>query len=312
MPTIRPRPRAWRKKETTDMEPTNHQLAQDCDTVYLTAALHRHPHVFEELHRHLQDHNIKINIIVDTDNIWCRDYMPLQVNDHFVKFRYKSGLSNYDFEKYPQLQVSPFVYGHLLGLTYSDIVLDGGNCERFGEKAIITNIVYRHNHWLKKKRIIDMLEKLLDAEIIIIPHEPYDNLGHADGILKWIDDKTVFVEDFDNKKYLEKLCAVLMKHGLEPILFPYTYNQMPKVTEKQFRKKYPEADDFNPGYGYYINYLHVKNLILVPQFGIEEDSKALALLKKYLPNNTIKGINCSDLSMEGGLINCVTMNYKEV
>jgi agmatine/peptidylarginine deiminase len=86
---------------------------------------------------------------------------------------------------------------------------------------------------------------------------------------------------------------------------------MPKMTETQFRKKYPDADSFNPGWGYYINFLKVDNLVILPVFGIEEDQKAISLINKFYDNPELCLINCEDLSMEGGLIGCVTWGMKD-
>jgi len=233
--------------------------------------------------------------------------MPLQVGANFVKFVYKY---QEIIDKYPQLEVPEKCWQIHPNIVRSEIVLDGGNCVRHGDKAIITDIIFRHNKDFKKKDLLANLESLLESQVIIVPHEPYDPLSHADGIAKWIDDKTVFVEDFDDKRYLDRLLTALGKHNLEVVLFPLAYDQAPKMSAREFRKLYPEGDTWNCGYGYYINYLQTKGLILCPQFGIEEDRKVIAMLKKYFPDNFVEGIECTGLSMEGGLIHCVTMAYQ--
>jgi agmatine/peptidylarginine deiminase len=231
-----------------------------------------------------------------------------------VKFHYGYGEK---VRQYPQLGVPPFCYAHLQP-EMSGLGLDGGNVVRYGDRAIVTDIIYLHNKWLTKKKLRAALEDVLDAEVIVIPHEPYDSLGHADGIVKWIDDKTVFINDYKSwyrdssyqSRYGDRLMANLEKHGLKVITFPYVFSRCPKMSEKDFRVKYPQADDFNPGFGYYINYLQVKGLILVPQFGIEQDSEPIKLLKRHFPDCTVEGIECADLSMEGGLLNCCTYQMR--
>jgi agmatine deiminase len=278
---------------------------KDCDTVYLTAALHRHPHVFEELHRHLQDHGIDIYTVFDTDNVWIRDYFPIQVGSRYVKFHYGYGEK---VRQYPQLGVPPFCYAHLQP-EMSGLGLDGGNVVRYGDRAIVTDIIYLHNKWLTKKKLRAALEDVLDAEVIVIPHEPYDSLGHSDGIVKWIDEGTVFVNDYQSK-YGDKVMKALRKHNLECVPFPYEYKQCPKMSEKDFRAKYPYADEFNPGVGYYLNFLIVKGLILAPQFDFEQDQEVLNLLLLYFPDCAVEGIECLDLSMEGGLLGCCTYQMR--
>jgi agmatine deiminase len=198
----------------------------------------------------------------------------------------------------------------------TDIALDGGNCQRFGDKAIITDIVFKHNRKIAKKKLVDRLSTLLEAEIIIIPAEPGDDLGHADGIVKWINPYFVMINDYSVMKdkkstnYQATLIEILNKHNIRPVLMTYAYDKCPDISEKEFRKKYPDADDLNPGAGYYINSLLVGNIILLPLMKWKEDAAAMQCMKTYFPAKNVVGIDCFDLSMEGGLTNCVTMNYK--
>ena len=288
------------------------------NTLYLARSLSRYDNVFNSLIA--TKNNIKINFISGTKNIWARDYMPLQVEkEKFVKFNYKGygdedsinkGLS---YNQYPQLVVPDSCWS-FLNPTISSIVLDGGNIIRYDCKVIITDIVFKHNPNFERENLIKELESLLDAEIIVIPAEPFDDLGHSDGICKFVDEKTIYMNDYRIMKqtmyddYMGELISIFKKHKLRPLAFPYAYNKCPRITETQFRKKYPDADDFNPGFGYYINYLQMKDKIFLPIFNIKEDEGAIKVAEQYLDLEIIP-IDCADLSMEGGLLNCVTANY---
>jgi len=122
----------------------------------------------------------------------------------------------------------------------------------------------------------------------------------------------VFVNDYSPMKddgydrYQETVLEILTKNGLEPILFPYAYHKCPQMTEEEFYAKYPFADDMNPGVGYYVNYLSLDGLILVPSFGFEEDGAVVGILRKYHPDRDVIQIDCFDLAMLGGLVHCVT------
>ena len=39
-------------------------------------------------------------------------------------------------------------------------------------------------------------DELRVAELIVIPKEPYDEIGHADGMVRFLDAKTVLVNDY--------------------------------------------------------------------------------------------------------------------
>jgi agmatine/peptidylarginine deiminase len=80
------------------------------------------------------------------------------------------------------------------------------------------------------------------------------------------------------------------------------------MSEKEFREIFPDADDFNPAFGYYINYLHVRGMILFPAMKIAKDAIVASTLKRLYPTYNIVAIDCSKLSYEGGLLGCVSWN----
>ncbi len=281
----------------------------ETNTVHISTALGRHLSVYQRLLDALRQHHITVRFIEDTQNIWARDFMPLQVGDGFVKFKYKEGYGVKKYRKWRQLKVPKQCYDYLPNLKRSSLVLDGGNCQRHGDRAIVTDIVYAHNRDLSRKEVLKRLEKDLQAQVTVIPREPYDTLGHSDGMVKFQPAGELLINDYPESKWKERLYKTLIAARLVPISFPW-FNFECTLAEMDFRLKYPQADDFNPGVGYYINLLAVKGLVLVPQFGIHTDEAALAAARQYWPGCTIEGLHCYDLAMEGGLVNCVTMNYK--
>jgi agmatine/peptidylarginine deiminase len=288
----------------------------DTNTVCIADALRRYPDVAKSIVGALGEYGINHKIIKGTKNIWVRDYMPLQVDDRYVKFIYKGYGASYD--KYPQLYAPDSCFGFLSNVVLSDIVLDGGNCQRYGNKAIITDIIFKQNPNIDRDKLMEKLSSLLRSDIIIIPREPGDNtIGHSDGILKFINEDTVLVHDYSvmgesygYNDYHGELLKALDKATLNHVMFPYAYNRQPRLTEKQFRLKYPDADLFDPAMGYYVNFLLAGKSILVPTFGFPEDDKALDILEDCFPDCDVAGIDCSDLAMEGGCLSCISMNYK--
>jgi agmatine deiminase len=286
------------------------------NTVFFAEALKRYPQVLNPAKINLEANGVKVEFVKGTKNIWARDYMPLQVNDHFVKFRYKTVA----YDDYPILHVDDSCWDFLPNVIKSDIVLDGGNCQRYGNRAIITDIVFEHNLKIPRKELKDDLVKklsdLLEAEIIIIPAEPGDDLGHADGIVKWINPYFALINDYSVMKsreqndYQKNLTDILQSFGIRVIPMTYAYDKCPQPSEEEFRAKYPDADDLNPGAGYYINSLLVRDVVLLPLMNWPEDVKAMSNMKTFFPKKNVVGIDCFDLSMEGGLTNCVSMNYR--
>ena len=275
----------------------------------------RYPFVFDAIKVNLEAYGVKVETINTTHNIWVRDYMPVQVGDHFVRFQYKT----VGYEKYPQLKIDDTLWmGKLVPVIQSPIVLDGGNCVRGYGKAIITSKVLKDNPEKTPMELLAEMERLLECQVILIPIEPGDTLGHSDGICKFVDEKTMLINDYSSiydkdsrfKRYTAKLHSIFSDAGFSVEILPYAYGDWDwDMSEKEFRKRYPEADDFNPGFGYYINFLVARSLILAPVMGIKKDTDVIKRLLQLYPQHSIVAINCKHLSMCGGLINCVTMNY---
>ena len=93
-------------------------------------------------------------------------------------------------------------------------------------------------------------------------------------------------------------------HAFDIVHLPFAYSKCPKYNAKEFYEKYPLADSFSPGYGYYINFFKNGDTVFMPVFRIPEDEKCAEVLEKYFKK--IVFVDCSELSMLGGLISCVT------
>lgn len=280
-----------------------------CNTVYLSSALVRYRELYDKMRFELQAAGIDVRLIEGTCNVWARDYMPLQVGDHWVKFRYVK-----DFKTWPQLVVPDACWEHLGDVKRSDIILDGGNVVRHNEKVLMTEIVFPMNADRGRAALRADLKELLESEIIWLPVEPDDTLGHSDGVAAWIDDNTVFVNDYQTtwdpplQDYGRRLRKALTSRGIECEPFPFAYNSH-LISHMEFRRRYPAADDFAPAVGYSINFLHCDGIVLHPTFGTFRDEEAATLLKQAFPGTRIVGVDCRELAMEGGCTRCVSMAY---
>jgi agmatine/peptidylarginine deiminase len=285
------------------------------EVVYVAESLKRYPLVYYSLITNLKANGIEVENL-DTSNIWARDYMPIQTKTGFVKFKYKT----LKYEQYSQLRIdfdSPYwvlVFKRFNNLKYSNIILDGGNCQMNPEKdvAVITDAIFKNNPEYTRNVLLKELSELLEAKIIIIPMESGDELGHTDGIVKFISEDNIFLNEYTGKlmvKYNKKVKEILESNGFKVISFPNYWHLRPRMTEAEFRKKYVYADDFNPAWGYAINFLKVGRFVLVPIFNFKQDREIVDTVKNYYPDCSVVAIDCSELSMEGGLINCVTRDY---
>jgi agmatine deiminase len=141
-----------------------------------------------------------------------------------------------------------------------------------------------------------MLRQQLRAdELIVIPKELGDVFGHADGMVRWLDANTVFVNDYSevDPRFGQHLRSVLRQARLNLIDLPY-------------RPENKSTADIPSAVGCYANFLMLRGLIVMPTFGIPEDDIARQVVVERAPHFAIATVDCSDLAEAGGVLNCVT------
>jgi len=262
--------------------------------------------------------DFKITEIPQTNDIWCRDFMPVKRNDgKYVLFNYDPSYlkPNWQYKLTPRKNI--FSICRELNLDFLDgfgIKLDGGNVVSGFGKAIITDAVFKENSVANNQSeqaiFLEELNKYLDYEIIIIPHQPDDPLSHSDGVVRFLDNNTVLVNDFssvsdlklrESKSYLNRLFGSLGKSGLNIMQVPYD-----PVDAKG-------VDGMPVALGIYINYLETDKTIFLPQFSgnfEEKDNEAIkifsALFKRV--NKTVVPMDSRSIALKGGVLNCITWN----
>jgi len=250
----------------------------------------------------LEKHNIKYAFLEGTKDIWARDYMPIQTAiDRFVQFRYEPSYLKNELN----LQSDPKKVCSLNGITpiYSKINLDGGNVVKWHDKVMVTDRIYSENpEYSDYATLVKEIEDLLETECIIIPQirNTYDFTGHADGLVRFINNSTILVSDLDMefKYWSTSMKTVIEKHG-------FRFINMPFFSYKD--KTFPDS-----AIGCYMNYLEIEDLIIFPIFEVtkNKDDQAIAIIKSIYPNKHIETININNIVKHGGLMNCISWNIK--
>ena len=293
---------AAKTEEVPDLAPS---LGNKGQTVYMSELLMtKFPETCKRLTAILVKHHVNYSWIKGTNDIWCRDYMPVQTESgKFIQFTYDpSYLKGKKEWEESRSDVKKVCKMNGIDATYSDINLDGGNVLICDKRAIISDRIYTENPNYDKDTLEKKLSELLDCEIIIIPalkSQEEDLTGHADGMVRFVDRNTILGNERLPNEYK------YMKDGLQKAIDTYnlTYIDVPFFEDKD--PKYPSS-----AIGIYVNYLEVNNLIVVPVFNHEEDEKAVDIIQKAFPNKIIETINYDDVAKEGGLLNCTTWVVK--
>lgn len=254
---------------------------------------------FERIETILDKHQISYGFLKNTKDIWCRDYMPIQIGiADFVQFKYEPSYLKKDLK----LQSDPktVLKTNKIVAKFSTINLDGGNVIKWEDKVILTNRIFKENPEIDPNELTKELQRLFNLEILFIPDITEDLTGHADGHLRFIDSKTVLVNELkDELKYWQTGFLKMAKQaGLDFVEIPWFVHK---------DKSHKET-----AVGSYVNYLEVGELILFPIFEIQgnKDKEAIAVIKKVFPNRIIEPINVNEIAKHGGLLNCTTWTIK--
>lgn len=203
-----------------------------------------------------------------------RDYMPIPLNSgRYLRYKYfPDYLNNSKKRKYI---TNPTQVSDSLGLSCvdSDIILDGGNVIRCGDKVVMIDKIFKENPHYKKSELIAKLEELLEAKIVLLPWDRVEKYGHSDGVVRYLGDGKVLLTNYKdyNARVYERFCNIL--------------NEYFKVEELSYT--YPDSKDNS---WTYINFLQTEEVIILPKFGTYKDAEALAQIEQHLQNTLHKYI----------------------
>ena len=268
--------------------------------IYLSSLLQTNPTykpAADRLFAALYSAGVEYQLVDGTHDIWLRDFMPVQIRGgSFVSFRYEPSY----LENEPELRTNfknDLSSQFRFSVTYSDINLDGGNVvfSPSKEKAIISDRILTENSNYTQAELIKILEQQLKAQVILIPSlkKKNDMTGHADGMVRFVNENTVIGNYVPSKKGLEqRIQAVLQGYGIDVIDFPY----------------FSSSND--SAVGCYLNFLETEQHIFLPVFGNTMDDKAVASAKEIFPK-TIVPVNINEIAKEGGVLNCISWETKQ-
>ncbi|WP_018109421.1 agmatine deiminase family protein [Bacteroides propionicifaciens] len=243
----------------------------------------------------LGEHVISYKILPHTNDLWCRDYMPIQIEENtFVQYQY---MPDYLLRKESNVKYLTDSRKVCEALGYkckrTNIVLDGGNIVKVGNCVIMTEKVFCENPNYKRDELISELEELLKLEIVLIPWDKKEIYGHSDGIIKGVNNDTILMTNYYD---YDKIIANAIEHRLQK---KFT------VLKLQYNVTKPDKRNWC-----YINYLEVGNTIILPALGIEEDILAFNQIKAIFPMKKVLQILAPEIIAKGGALNCITWNCK--
>ena len=241
-------------------------------------------------------------VIVNTDSLWIRDYGPFFVLDSAGNKR----ISNFAYDmSRPNDDAFPAAYGALMGYTiYSaDLSLQGGNYMNDGcDRGYANSIIYSDNIALSESQVDQVICEYNGLRSMGVGQEmTSDGTGHIDMGVKLLSPSTVLVSDceagnpdhaiLDNTARIWENRTTVYGTKFNVVRLPLVHDESSTDTI----------------YETYTNSLIVNKRVLVPVYGIAEDSAALVAYRSAMPGYTIVGIDSSYIIPQAGAVHCATM-----
>lgn len=259
----------------------------------------KYPDFYKRFEKVLTDCNINFALLPNTKDVWAVDFMPIQTElNKFVRFVYNP--SYLQTKKYLKTISDVDEICKAIGIETikTDIIIDGGNVTRWTNKVIMTDRVFKDNPTYERKQLIKKLYELLRVDIIyFVPEQPGDFTGHSDGMVRFVDEHTVIINDYKQEKewFYRAFEIAIHNTGLDYITIPYNVYD---------NKSNDHAN------GDYINYLQMENTVIIPTFGIKEDDLAVRQLETIFAGQNIQTTESNEIAYDGGILNCITWNIR--
>ena len=249
----------------------------------------------------LEAHGTPFAYLSETKDIWCRDFMPIQIaEDRFVSYKYtpnylqdKTGLR---LQTNPEavLQVRQNRLTHVLqNAVKVDLVLDGGNVVKCGNTIVMTEKVFAENRDKSINEVDRILKDAFQCDVVYLPWDHRETFGHSDGIVHFAGDGKVLITNYGDisPRFYCRFRVALEKHF--------------EVVPLYYKTKRIHARSWS-----YINFLQVGKLVFVPQLGLEEDEQAQEQIGNAMPDCEVVGIPSLEAVRRGGALNCISWNIK--
>lgn len=272
------------------------------NTVFFSGLLPKKcPILSQHITEVLETKGIRYSYLSETNDIWCRDFMPIQIaEDRFVSYKYtpnylqdKTGLH---LQTNPEavLQAQQNRLTHVLqNAVKVDLILDGGNVVKCGDTVVMTEKIFAENRDKSINEVDRILKDAFQCDVLYLPWDHQETFGHSDGIVHFAGDGKVIITNYGDisHRFYCRFRVALEKHF--------------EVIPLYYKTKRTHARSWA-----YINFLQVGKLVLVPQLGLEEDAQALEQIGNALPGCEVVGIPALEAVRRGGALNCISWNIK--
>jgi agmatine/peptidylarginine deiminase len=236
-------------------------------------------------------------ITADVYDIWMRDFTTVNPENP-TQFQYTSASMSKKQAQETQQSFVDFAdkYGIKRGKT--DLIIDGGNLVDNYAGKFITTTRFAKDNKLSVKEAKEKLKRTLNAKEVAIIEPDEEVLAHSDGMVMWLDEKTLLVNDYSSDKPFRNSVINELKSN-----FPDT--KIIEVPVVNVENKRGEWVGFESACGVNLNSVLTFKNVYVPVFGMPHDAKAVEVIKQNTDKNVIE-IDAKGVCPTGGSVRCLT------
>ena len=279
--------------------------------------------------------NVRV-IEMESDDSWARDVAPTFVSSgkdiRGIDWGFNACGGLYDGLYFPwdkDNKMARKLCDMLDKDTYNkrSFILEGGSIHTDGEGTILTTeaclLSKGRNPHMSKEEIENELKRYLGGEKVIWlksgiyndeTNEHVDNIcaftSPGEVALAWTDDKS------DPQYKMSQSCLEILENSTDAKGRKLRVHKLPLPKPVTITAEECDGlDDMNgeptrtPGErlaASYVNFYISNAHVIVPQFGDENDGKALEILRPLFPTKEVVGVYARDILIGGGNIHCIT------
>ena len=262
-------------------------------------SLKKYQSIWVQIESALAAENEIYDFVPNSADIWVRDFMPFQRHDgEFVVYRYNPDYLQGKNSRYITNCRDAFLeIGGSDALSsaicnHTNLIIDGGNMIPCTDKdgvdcVIMTTKVLYENPGLSHHEILLELDDIFNAEVILIPWDTEEETGHADGMIRSLGSGKLLMNCYAD-------------------IDPNLGNAIKKALGNRFEIQELNYGDMCREKSWcHLNYLELRNAVLVPTASIASDKVALKLLENIIGKKCIP-ISMAKIISEGGAMHCIS------
>ena len=236
-------------------------------------------------------------LVEDVYDIWIRDFTTVNPIDP-VQFKYTWASMTQQESEEVQGSFNDFANAYQIQRATATLLIDGGNIVDNYNGKVITTTRFLEDNNLTIEDGKTALKNLLGATQVAIIEPDEEVLAHSDGMVSWIDDNVLLVNDYSDDT------------GFRDAVLTELQQSFPSVTILEVPVDYTTNppgvwEGFESACGVNLNATVTHNYIYVPTFGMAHEAATLEIIRDNTSRSVVE-IDARNVCPMGGSVRCLT------